>query len=87
VDQMPTILGGLILAGIVWLIRTTSQTDKAVGVLEARAKSDDEEIKRVRVKIHDLANTVEGHKHLHKSADERTDRIERRVESLEGRKS
>lgn len=57
-EQVPTILGALILAAVLWVMKTTNETAKDVAVLKANAASDGAELTRVRDRMHTMSDIL-----------------------------
>jgi hypothetical protein len=56
---LPTILTALVLASVLWVIRTTNETQRDVAVLKANATTDRLELERVRSRYHEMATMVQ----------------------------
>lgn len=57
-EQIPTILGALILAAVLWVMKTTNETARDVAVLKANAASDGAELARVRDRLSAMSDAV-----------------------------
>jgi len=73
-NQVTLIIGGLILTGILWLLRTTNETSKTVAILrtiligESGENGLNSEVKQLRKRTHehgDAIHAMQGKHDLH----------------------
>ncbi len=84
-DQLPVVFGGLVLAAVLWVVKTTNDTAKTVAVLDSTIKDLVlPEIERQRVNRHDTRNDVQEVSSRVDAIDIHIERHEKDIEALWG---
>ena len=82
-DQIPIILGGLILAGILWLLKGTAENGKTLAVLQSTIETHVmPELKRLRDSGHEVRGIAQGALSSTELHEQRLDRAEQEIRDL-----
>ncbi len=82
-DQLPLVLGGLALAAILWVVKTTNDTAKTLAVLDSTIRERVlPELDRQRTNGHDARNDLQGVTSRVDVIDGHIERHERDIEAL-----
>lgn len=83
-EQLPTILGALVLAGVLWLLKTTDENGKALAVLQRTVDGIVlPELTRLRESGHDIREIAQQAVSATELLKQRTTLSERDIEFLQ----
>ncbi len=82
-DQLPAIIGALVLASVLWVVKTTNDTAKTLAVLDSTIRERVlPDVKRLRENVHEVRNDVQSALSRLDGVDIHIERHEKDIEAL-----